>query len=92
MKDNEKMEWIINYIKKSGCKSVDIFTVEFVNAYVQECKPKKVNPRMWGGDNVPELGRILSEMYKRGLLWRTTMGAHYTQDGFPKWFYVYFLN
>lgn len=45
-----------------------------------------------GIPKVPELGRILSELYKEGKLDRVTMGCPISQDGYAKWFYTYCLK
>jgi hypothetical protein len=89
IKKIEKMNWIMHYIDNSKFKYVDIFDTEFVDAYIENCNPKKIIYQPWGANSVPELGRILSEMYHSNILNRGTIGLHYHEDGFPKWCYSY---
>ena len=70
---------------------IDVVSEEFVLDYIDACEPNIVKG-VYAVPNVPELGRYLSEMYKDGILWRYVHGCAYTQDGFPKWVYVYKLK
>jgi len=92
MKKYEKMDWIISFIKKSKVNHVDIFDSDFVETYIEECKPKKVLYQPYGANTVPELGRLLSEMYKSNMLDRATIGLERCYDGFPKWCYSYWIR
>lgn len=92
MKKYEKMRWVQEYIQKLEFGYVDIFDTVFVDAYIENCKPKKVIYQPWGANTVPELGRLLSEMYHSNILNRCTIGLHYHEDGFPKWCYCYSLK
>ena len=87
MKKQEKLNWIVQYIKSNGWQ--DIFMEEFVASYISSCQPKKVEIMAWGADKVPELGRYLGELYKQGILDRFIVGLDYQCDGFPKWCYGY---
>ena len=90
MTKQEKLDWIVQYISANGWQ--DIFMEEFVDAYIEQCKPKKIeNIRLWGAQKVPELGRYLGELYKQGKLRRFTVPLNWQQDGFPKWCYGYQL-
>lgn len=62
---------------------------EFVNSYIEACKPNKYEETLWGAYRVPELGRYLSDLYKQGVLVRFTVGLKYQCDGFSKWCYGY---
>lgn len=87
MTKQEKIDWIINYITENGWQ--DIFMEEFVASYILSCKPNKVEITVWGADKVPELGRYLGELYKKGILDRFIVSLNYQCDGFPKWCYGY---
>ena len=43
---------------------IDIVTENFVNAYVNEFNPKIVEWYSYGVPKVPEIGRLLAELYK----------------------------
>lgn len=90
MTKQEKKNWIIDYLQKHGY--VDIFIEEFVNLYIKECNPKKIEQKVYGSQYVPELSRYLTELYKENVLQRYTIGLNYSNDGFPKWCYCYELN
>lgn len=92
MKKHEKMRWILKYIESQDFKYVDIFQTDFVDAYIDNCKPKRIGIQPYGANTVPELGRILSEMYHSNMLTRGTIGLQRCEDGFPKWCYVYGLK
>ena len=87
MKKQEKLNWIVQYIKSNGWQ--DIFTEEFVTSYISNCQPKNVEVTAWGADKVPELGRYLGELFKQGILDRFTVSLNYYHDGFPRWCYGY---
>lgn len=87
MKKQEKLDWIVSYIREHGWQ--DIFMEEFVESYMNQCKPNKYHFEPYGAQKVPELGRYLGELYRQGILDRFTIGLHYSKDGFPKWCYGY---
>ena len=89
MKKVDKMNWILNYIRNSKVKIIDIFDEDFVNLYIEECKPNKVFCRIYGASSVPEIGKYLAEMYRLGILDRTVLPLNYSRDGYPKWCYIY---
>lgn len=91
---NEKEEWIINYIQEhEHMKVVDILDEKFVNAFIKKIKAK-YEVRMIGANKCRELSKLLSNMYKKGLLVRCAIGLKggAWQDGFPKWVYCYEIN
>lgn len=92
MNKHEKQDWIVDYIKTSKFKHVDIFDSEFVDAYIGACHPKKVTVQPYGANTVPELGRLLSELYHSNMLNRMTIGLTQSYSGFPKWCYSYYLR
>lgn len=92
MNKHEKQDWIVDYIKTSKFKHVDIFDSEFVDAYIEACHPKKVIVQPYGANTVPELGRLLSELYHSNMLNRMTIGLTQSYSGFPKWCYSYYLR
>lgn len=73
---------------------VDIVTEEFVDAYIEKFNPKRVGWQPYGAHQVPELGRLLGDMYRCNMLNRFTQGLSpiSVADGFPKWVYVYSLK
>lgn len=94
MTKQEKKQWILDYIRDESHKDIffDVVSEEFVLDYIDACEPKQVYGTACFVPKVPELGRYLSELYKEGLLKRYVHGCTYTQDGFPKWVYVYNLK
>lgn len=92
MNKREKQEWILEYVNNSATGHVDIFNSEFVEWYIEKCKPKKIIFQPYGANTVPELGKILSEMYHGNLLDRCTIGLTQCYSGFPKWCYSYYLR
>lgn len=83
------MNWVLHYIREKSPHGVDIFNSDFVDAYIANCKPKKVSTQLFGANKVPELGRLLSEMYYSNMLNRSIIGLTGCYSGFPKWCYVY---
>jgi hypothetical protein len=82
---NKKHEWIYNYAKING--HIDILNSDFVDDYIKKFNPVyKIQP--YGANSCKELGRVLSSMYKNGLLNRFVMGIPY-MVGFPRWVYCY---
>ena len=90
MTKKEKLNWIINYIQMY--EHVDIYNEKFVEQYVTECNPKRIEHKIYGSDYVPELGRYLAELYRQGVLMRFTIGLRYTHDGYPNWCYCYAMK
>lgn len=89
MTKQEKLNWIIEYIRDNGWR--DVYMEDFVNSYIDNCNPKNVGYVLWGAPKVPELNRYLSELYKNGVLKRFTVGLHNCHDSvsMPKWVYGY---
>ena len=67
---------------------IDIVSENFVN----EFNPKIVEWYLYGTPKVPEIGRLLAELYKENKISRYRQYCKIWQDGYPKWFYVYFLT
>lgn len=89
---HEKQDWIIEYIKTSKLKHVDILDLEFVDAYINACQPKKIVFQPYGANTVPELGKYLSELYHSNILNRMSIGLTECYSGFPKWCYSYYIR
>lgn len=87
MNKKDKCDWIVNYIRSHGWQ--DVFMEDFVRLYLEECKPIKYEETLWGAYKIPELGRYLSYLYKRGDLVRFTVSLNFQCEGFPKWCYGY---
>ena len=83
---NEKERWIIDNVPAWG---TDILNSDFVQSFLNAFSPpfRETN---WGARKCPSLGRLLSRMYKKGILTRGIIGLGLNwQPGFPRWVYVY---
>lgn len=87
-----KKQWIIEYMQHNKNEFIDIVAENFVNAYINEFNPKIVEWYFYGTPKVPEIGRSLAELYKENKISRYRQYCRIWQDGYPKWFYVYFLT
>lgn len=90
MKENKK-QWILGYMSQHKNEPVDIVAESFVNAYVNKFNPKRIEWYPYGAPKVPELGRLLAELYKENKVGRYRHCCKNWQDGYPKWFYIYYL-
>ena len=84
-----KEKFIIDYLREH--KFADIMNVDFVDKYTKAFNPKVVI-QPFGANGCPELGRLLSSMYKGQILTRCSIGMSGLEVCFPKWVYVYELN
>lgn len=85
-----KEKFVLDYLTDID-PHIDILNKPFVDIYITKFKPrhKRVN---WGADKVPELGRLLSSMYRKGLLKRSCAGINdAVMYGFPRWVYIYYI-
>lgn len=89
-KDNKK-EWILEYMNDSG-HFIDITEEEFVNAYIDKFNPDVIEWYPYGAPKVPEISKLLAELYKENKVLRNRHYCDIWQDGYPRWFYIYFLN
>lgn len=90
-----KKQWILNYMldhQSHKNEFIDITAEPFVNAYVDEFKPEIVEWYAYGAPKVPEINKLLAELYKEGKVWRYRHYCEWHQDGYPRWFYIYKLN
>jgi len=71
---------------------VDITEEEFVNVYVDKFDPKVIEWYPYGAPKVPEIGKLLAELYKENKVLRHRHYCDIWQDGYPRWFYMYFLK
>lgn len=69
---------------------VDVVSESFVNAYVDRFNPETVEWSSYGAPKVPELGRLLAELYKENKVGRYRYYCENWQGGHPKWFYIYY--
>ena len=69
---------------------VDVASESFVNAYVDRFNPETVEWSSYGAPKVSELGRLLAKLYKENKVGRYRHYCENWQDGYPKWFYVYY--
>jgi hypothetical protein len=86
----DKEQFVTEYLKTKTV-AVDILNSEFVCDFIDKFKPK-FQQTFFGAPKVKELGKLLSSMYKKGLLTRSPVGLHKPEWGFPKWVYCYSLN
>ena len=91
---SDKKEWILEYMANPAHihHFIDITGEEFVNAYIDKFNPKLVGWYPYGVPKVPEIGKLLAELYKENRLVRRRHYCDIWQDGYPKWFYIYFLK
>jgi hypothetical protein len=87
---NDKQKWILKYVNESTTHRVNIYNQQFVNDYIEEFKPKYYC-QPFGANTVPELGRLLSDMYKKYYLLRSRIGCQ-GGEGFAKWVYSYYVE
>jgi len=86
----EKQAWVMEYVQRHG--HVDVLNVHFVDAYIERFTPRKVIYQPYGAHKVPEIGRLLSNMFRANMLDRFPMGLQYLCGmGFPRWVYCYNL-
>ena len=71
---------------------IDVVADDFVNAYIHAFNPKTVEWYPYGAPKVPEIGRLLAELYKENKICRYRRYCEIWKDGYRKWFYVYFLQ
>ena len=91
---NDKKKWILEYMSDPEHKNhfIDITGEEFVSAYVDKFAPKVGEWYPYGVPKVPEIGKLLAELYKENKVHRRRHYCDIWQDGYPRWFYIYFLN
>lgn len=85
----EKKEWIIDCAINNQDVFIDITSEEFVEAYVEKFDPPDVLWQWYGAPTVPELKKLLAELYKEGKMSRYRHYCDIWKDGFPRWFYIY---
>lgn len=71
---------------------VDSLAEKFVLAYVDKFNPEDVIWYPYGPPEVPEIKKLLAELYKENTVNRYRKYCEIWQDGYPRWFYTYFLN
>lgn len=89
MEENKK-QWILGYMLQHKDEPVDVVSESFVNAYVDRFNPETVEWFSYGAPKVSELGRLLAKLYKENKVGRYRHYCENWQDGYPKWFYVYY--
>lgn len=88
---NEKQKWILKWINDCEISSVDIYNQQFIDDYIKQFKPKYV-VQPFGANHVPEVGRLLSSMYKKYYLLRSKIGLKNMEVGYAKWVYSYYVE
>lgn len=92
MTKQEKKKWILDYMSAHKREFIDITAEKFVLAYVDAFNPKIIEWYVFGAPKVPEIGKLLAELYKENKVWRYRQYCDIWQDGYPRWFYVYSLK
>ena len=91
---NDKENWVIEYLKnKEFLAFVNMLDIDFVNSFVEQFQARYDDMTL-GAVKCKELSKLLSSMYKNGLLKRYSHGVRsgLSKDGkFPKWVYSYEL-
>ena len=87
---SEKIDWVRDWLKQNNTP-VDILNSKFVDDYINEFNPSKVEILPFGANRCPELGKLLSWGYKNGYLNRGRVSISCKEVGFPNWIYVYSL-
>ena len=90
-KQEIKELFVINYLKNKS-DTIDILNTPFMDLYIDTFKPEKWSLQFSGAPMCPEVGRLLSSMYKKGILRRHSIGLSEMGVGWPKWIYVYSLR
>lgn len=98
MTKKEKKQWIEAYLNNPNNArvigvGVDILNYDFVLDYIEgvDLPKKKWSFQPYGAHKVPELGKLLSEMYKDGIVKRQSAGIQCGYAGMPRWVYIYNL-
>lgn len=86
----DKKQWILEYMAEHKNEFIDILSESFVLAYLNKFNPKIIEWYPYGTPKVPEIGRLLAELYKDGKVDRFRHHCDIWRDGYPKWFYIYF--
>lgn len=90
--NTEKKQWILEYMSQHKEEKIDVFSENFVSAYIDKFHPRIINWYLYGNPNVPEIGRLLAELYKENKVSRYRHYCQFWRDGYPRWFYIYFLE
>lgn len=82
-----KKQFVLNYFDE--VEVIDVYHTKFIDDYIKEFNPKyKVQP--YGPNTCRDAGKILSKMYKEGLLTRTALGLNgFAGLNYAKWTYCY---
>ena len=71
---------------------IDITAENFVFAYADEFKSNIIEVYPYGAPKIPEIGKLLAELYKENKVGRYRHYCEIWQDGYPRWFYIYYLK
>lgn len=92
MVKEDKKQWILKYMSEHKKEFIDITAENFVFAYVDKFKPKVIEVYPYGAPKIPELGKLLAELYKENKICRYRHYCENWRDGYPRWFYIYYLK
>lgn len=92
MTKEDKKQWILKYMEEHRKEFIDITAENFVFAYADEFKPNIIEVYPYGAPKIPEIGKLLAELYKENKVSRYRHYCDNWQDGYPRWFYIYYLK
>ncbi len=88
----DKVEFVKKYLRDRDPQGVDICNRFFVERYVETFSAPSI-AMIYGADKCPQLGRLLGDMFRAGILKRHRAGiVGFAGEGFPKWVYYYTLS
>lgn len=92
MTKEEKKQWILKYMEEHKDEFIDITAENFILAYIDKFNPKLIEWYPYGSPKVHEIGKLLAELYKENKVGRNRHYCKIWQDGYPRWFYIYYLK
>ncbi|RHV70210.1 hypothetical protein DXB15_07880 [Roseburia sp. OM02-15] len=87
----EEKEWILHYMSTHVNEPIDMYNENFVLCYIGQFHPENIKWFPYGAPNVPEINQYLVQLYKDKKVKRYRHYNNCWRDGYPKWFYIYYL-
>lgn len=82
----DKKQWILKYMAGHKDEFIDITAENFVLAYVDEFDSPIIEWYSYGAPKVPEIKKLLAELYKENKVGRYRHYCEIWRDGYPRWF------
>ena len=92
MTKEDKKQWILKYMTEHKKEFIDITAEDFVLAYADKFNPNIIEVYSYGAPKIPEIGKLLAELYKENKVCRYRYYCEIWRDGYPRWFYIYYLK